>query len=107
MPLEVSVFHFCDIIPFLSLSCNFEWTAGSRKACISSTHHMNFPFCFVKHLRPRPQEVQRTGFLTEKCTKEEHLNEGLTMWPLLLYVAAQEQCELGHDPHILLLLFMG
>lgn len=43
MSLEVSAFHLHYIIPFLSLSCIFGWTVGSRKAYISS-HRMNFPF---------------------------------------------------------------
>lgn len=54
----------------------------------------------------RPQEAQRKGFPSEKRIKEEQLSEGLSVWPLLLYLAAQEQCELGHDPYELLLLFM-
>lgn len=55
----------------------------------------------------RAQEAQRKGFPSETCVKEEQLSEGLTVWPPLLYLAAQERCELGHDPYVPLLLFMG
>lgn len=77
MPLEVSGFWFHDIIPFLSLSCNFGWTAGSRKACISSPHHMNFPFYFVTHLGPRKQRKHREkGFLLKSALKMTSSEKG-------------------------------
>jgi len=72
MPLEISVFHFHDIIPFLSLSCNFGWTAGRRKACISSPHHMSFPFCFVIHLGPREHRKHKEKDLLVKSALKKN-----------------------------------
>lgn len=54
----------------------------------------------------KAEEAQRKGIPIEKCIKDDQLREGLAVWPLLLYLAAQEQCELGHDPSVLLLVSM-
>lgn len=66
MPLEVLGFQFHDIILLLSLSCNFGWTAGCRKACISSPHHM-----YLSKRAKRAEEAQRKGVSNEKCIKDD------------------------------------